>query len=102
VVKDASDQMITLINDLKTVGSAAGDSSEQIAAVAEENSAATEQVSASSEEIAAQVEQVASGAESLGTVADELSEQVALFQLPEQTGGLSVVTDDDRGQREAA
>ena len=86
-VKAASGEMLSLIEELKTVGRSTGDSAEQIASVTEENSAATEQVSASSEEVAAQVEQVAHGAEGLGDLAEELRQQVAQFNLPNQTSG---------------
>jgi methyl-accepting chemotaxis protein len=88
--------MLTLIDDLKAVGLAAGESAAQIAAVAEENSAATEQVSASSEEVAAQVEQLYNGAEGLGRLADELSEQVALLRLPQGTSTSTQQGDDPR------
>jgi len=95
VVKAASDDMLTLIDDLKAVGRAAGESAEQIAAVAEENSAATEEVSASSQEVAAQVEQVANGAESLGELADELRSQVNRFRLRDAKAD----SDDNAGPR---
>ena len=95
VVKAASEDMLHLIDELKAVGRDAGESAEQIAAVAEQNSAATEQVSASSEQVAAQVEQVANGADDLGALADELAGQVALFRLPGGTGASGASEDDE-------
>ena len=56
---------------------------ENIAGIAEENSAATEEVSASAEEMSAQVEEVVASAEELSALAADLQTLTQKFKLGE-------------------
>jgi methyl-accepting chemotaxis protein len=73
---------------------------ENIAGVAEENSATTEEVSASSEEMTAQVEEVTAAAHALGAIAEDLKAKVAMFKL-DSANGREPVTIGPEGRKAA-
>lgn len=116
-LKSSGQEMTQLLEDVSSVvedsrtasvqmqetAESVGQSVSNIASIAEENSAATEEASAGAEEMTAQVEEVTASTHALGELADELQEQISLFQLDKTPRSLRpVALPSDQGEGEAA